>query len=329
MAELEIPWLRQAIARLPGALPPALLLRGRRGLGKNLLARALAQSALCERNSVLGTACRQCAGCQLFEAGTHPDYRELVPEAEEEEGAGEEPVPGRKASQLIRIAAVRELADLAGMTAHRGRSRAVVISPTEALHPSAANALLKILEEPPAGMHFLLVSHEPHRLLKTVLSRCFQLGIGAPGEAEAVAWLQAQGVRQPLLALALSGYGPFAAAELAGDEKFWSDRKRFFDAFWRDGADALELAANAEVIEPAALARMLLMACHDLLAVRHGQGIRYHRDYAKIINSRAAKLPADAVAEWVDRVLQYARAAYHPLNRRLALEGLFAALPGS
>jgi DNA polymerase-3 subunit delta' len=316
------------MARLPGALPPALLLKGRRGLGKNLLARALAQSALCEATEVLGEACRECAGCKLFEAGTHPDYRELIPEAEEEQGPEEEATPGKKPSQVIRIAAVRELADLAGITAHRGRSRVVVISPAEALHPSAANALLKILEEPPAGMHFLLVSHEPHRLLKTVLSRCFQLAVNAPSEADAVAWLQAQSVAQPLLALALSGYGPFAAAELAGDQKFWSDRKRVFDAFWGEHYDPLVLAAHAEVIEPGTLARLLLMACHDLLAVRHGQAIRYHRDYAKVINRRALKLQADMVAEWVDGVLEFARAAYHPLNRRLALESLFGALQG-
>jgi DNA polymerase III subunit delta' len=297
-------------------------------LGKNLLARALAQSALCEQDVVLGEACRECAGCRLFEAGTHPDYRELIPEAEAEEGA-EETAPGKKASQMIRIAAVRELAGLAGITAHRGGSRVVVISPAEALHPGAANALLKILEEPPAGMHFLLVSHEPHRLLKTVLSRCFQLAVDAPAEAEAVAWLEARGVVQPLLALALSGYGPFAAAELAGDEKFWSERGRFFDAFWRDEPDFLVLAEYADVIDPGVLARLLLMACHDLLAVRHGQPIRYHRDYAKIIDGRALKVRADAVAEWVGAILEFARAAYHPLNRRLALASLFAALPGS
>ena len=327
---MTIPWLADSLQRLPAGLPAALLLKGHRGLGKGLLARALAQSVLCEGQSRLGQPCGTCAGCRLFEAGTHPDYREMAQEAEEGvEGSAEEVQPAaKKASQQIRVGRVRALADLAGMTAHRGRSRVVVVSPAEALHPSAANALLKILEEPPAAMHFLLVSHEPHRLPKTVLSRCFQLQVAAPKEEVAVAWLQTQGLRQPRLALALGGYAPLAAADLAANEPFWAERKRLLDAFWGPEADPLELAALGEPIEPPLLARMLLMACHDLLAVEHGRGVRYHQDYAKIIEQRVAGLPTGAVARWTDNVLEFTRAAYHPLNRRLALEGLFSALPG-
>jgi DNA polymerase-3 subunit delta' len=215
------------------------------------------------------------------------------------------------------------------MSAHRGKGRVVVISPAEALHSSAANALLKILEEPPASMHFLLVSHEPHRLLKTVLSRCFQLPVAAPDEEAATAWLQAQGLEQPRLALALSGYAPLAAVELAANNPFWGLRKRFLDAFFGEEPDSMELADLGEPIEPALLGRLLLMACHDLLASHYGRSSRYHLDYARIIERRARGLALGAVAEWLDAVLGFARSAYHPLNRRLALEGLFAALPGA
>lgn len=327
MSVLELPWLAAALARLPRVAPAALLLHGRRGLGKNLLARALAKSILCEGERGMGRPCGNCPACRLMDAGTHPDYRELLPDTEDsalEEGAEAAP---RKPSAQIPVSAVRELADLSAMSSHRGRGRVVLISPAESLHVSAANALLKVLEEPPPEMHFLLVSHELHRLLPTVISRCFRLPVAGPAPELAARHLETADGARARLALALSGYAPIAAGDLVADREFWTLRAEFFDEFWRIEADALELASRAEPFDPAMLARLLLMACHDLLASKHDLPARYHLDYPEQIRVRGAALSPASIAGWADRVLQYARSAHHPLNRRLALEALFAALP--
>jgi DNA polymerase-3 subunit delta' len=327
MLNLDLPWLQATLDQLPPALPAALLLSGQKGLGQEDLALGLAQARLCEGSPKVGKGCGECPSCHLFAAGNHPDFRLLAPiEETGEEGEGQ---PGaKKASLYIRIPAVRELADLAGMTPHRGVARAVVISPAESLYPNAANALLKILEEPPANMHFLLVSHEPHRLPRTILSRCFRLPIAVPTAEQTRDWLRGKAGSHGDLALAMAAYAPVAAVALAQDDNFWARRRTLMNELCGEG-DPLALAQSAEALEPEILADLLQMCCHDLLAARHGIPVRYHRDYEQRIQALSQRWDAQGVARWQDEVLQFARNAYHPLNRRLALEALFAALPSA
>jgi len=328
MSSLDLPWLQTVLDRLPPTLPAALLLSGQKGLGKEVLALELAQARLCEAGAKAGQGCGQCPSCHLFAAGNHPDFRLLTPREDSEEEGEAQPGP-KKTSRYIRIPAVREIADLAGMTPHRGVARVVVISPAESLYSNAANALLKILEEPPANMHFLLVSHEPHRLPKTILSRCFRLPVATPAVEQARAWLRGKAGDRGELALAMGAYAPAAAAALAQQEDFWERRRALLDELWREDGDPLAMAQNAEPFEPAVLADLLQMCCHDLLAARHGVPVRYHRDYEERIRALAFRWDPRKVTRWQDEVLQFARSAYHPLNRRLALEALFAELPAS
>jgi DNA polymerase III subunit delta' len=325
MSDLNFPWLAKALSRLPAGLPAALLVSGPRGLGKERLALALSQSILCEGPSQPARPCGTCPACHLFAAGNHPDFRHLRPEADEkaEEGASSRKAP----SLVIKVGAVRELDSLLSISAHRGKGRVVLISPAESLHPSAANALLKMLEEPPANAHFILVSHEPERLLPTIRSRCFKLPVGAPDASAARHWVQAQAGERAELALAMGGYAPLRALEMAADEAFWRQRRTLMEAFWRGPAAAVDLAEQAEPIQPELLADLLSMCCHDLLSARHGAQIRYHRDFERDIRNRSAKVDPRHVAQWHKAVLEFARAANHPLNRRLALEALFELAP--
>ena len=87
-----LPWHRATLAALladRSRLPHALLVHGPRGIGKTEFARALGASALCE-SPVEGLACGKCPSCHWFSQGNHPDYREIVPEAAEEEDADAE-----------------------------------------------------------------------------------------------------------------------------------------------------------------------------------------------------------------------------------------------
>ena len=103
---------------------------------------------------------------RLVAAGSHPDYRFL------------ERVENKSGTALARnisVDQVRSLAELFAVTPALSPWRAVVIDSVDDLEPSAANALLKMLEEPPANCLFLLVSHVPGRLLPTIRSRCRRL----------------------------------------------------------------------------------------------------------------------------------------------------------
>jgi len=150
-----------------GKLHHGWLLAGPEGVGKALAARHLAAR-------LLGTDAQARA---LLEAGTHPDFHlirrevwtagtppRIVPLDEQKEG--DQP------SKVIRVPQIRALQPVLGTSPAMGGRRVILIDAADDMERPSANALLKNLEEPPAGTVFLLVSHAPGRLLPTIRSRC-------------------------------------------------------------------------------------------------------------------------------------------------------------
>jgi DNA polymerase-3 subunit delta' len=124
---------------------------------------------------------------------------------------------------------------------HRGALRVTIVHPAEAMNPNAANALLKALEEPPANAVFILVSHEPARLLPTVRSRCVRVVLALPDGKSAAAWLKTEQVQDPERWLAFAGGAPLLALEYAKGDRA-NERARMFDAL--AGGTAGSLAIN-------------------------------------------------------------------------------------
>jgi DNA polymerase-3 subunit delta' len=154
-----------------GVMHHAWLLAGPRGVGKASFAMAVAERALAEAAGPpveapgLETPEDHRIG-RLVRAGSHPDFR-LLERIENKSGTG--------LARNISVDQVRSLAELFAVTPALSPWRAVVIDSVDDLEASAANALLKMLEEPPANCLFLLVSHVPGRLLPTIRSRCRRL----------------------------------------------------------------------------------------------------------------------------------------------------------
>ncbi|CAA0096728.1 DNA polymerase III subunit delta' [BD1-7 clade bacterium] len=175
------PWLQQSWEHLhglrqQGKLPHGMLIAGDRGLGKAELAQGLASVLLCREQENAEFACGQCKGCQLQQAGTHPDIMRIGLEEK---------------SKQIKVDQVRKVVDFINKTSQQNGNKVVLIKPAEALNINAANALLKCLEEPTKDSFLLLVSHAPGRLLPTIRSRCQVVAVPKPKHAEAKAWLQA------------------------------------------------------------------------------------------------------------------------------------------
>jgi DNA polymerase-3 subunit delta' len=171
------PWLDTAWQRLltTRARPAqALLLAGPRGVGKGALALAWAQALLCESPAADGGACGQCAACHWFDAGSHPDFRHVtLQEKTSKEGE-------TRLATAIEVEQAREAVDFVQLSTYRAGFRVVVVDPADSLNLAAANALLKVLEEPPLNTVFVLVSDQPRRLLPTIRSRCTRLDLGLP-----------------------------------------------------------------------------------------------------------------------------------------------------
>ena len=301
MEGLTYPWITPVLDRLPRrarALPRALLLTGRPGLGKRATALFLAQSLLCETDRDALQACGTCVSCRLYQAGNHPDLRILEVGQEEEApasgAADDEAGPSRKASRQI----------------------------------SVENAVLKVLEEPPGETYFLLVSHQPERLLPTIRSRCFHLAFALPEAKPALDWLKGQGIAQGELALAQGGYAPLGAMGRAGDEAFWAQRKLLLDSLGAPAFDALYAAGFAEDIEGALVSTLLSQWAYDVVALQSGGKVRYHLDYEVSLQKTARAAPAEEFMRWYDAIIQFGRVAQHPLNKRLSMENLLSGYPG-
>lgn len=160
-----------------GRLPGSLLLVGPEGIGKRRVALELAQRELCFRR----TACGECEGCRAFKADPLPvEWPNLLRIA-----------PEGKAG-LIRIGAIRENDLVEGGViawAHQAAPprchRWILVEDAHRLNGASANMLLKTLEEPPEGTHFLLVTHRPEAVLQTIRSRCERIALAPLEEDEA------------------------------------------------------------------------------------------------------------------------------------------------
>jgi len=180
-----------AAAMRNGNLHHAWLIAGPEGVGKGSFARAAALRMLSEAagRDHLAPGWEVPAESQtvhLVEAGAHPDYRELVRLPKDPDK------PDEALARSITIAQVRSLQALFATKPSFSPRRVIVIDAIDDLERGGANALLKNLEEPPAGTIFLLVSHAPGRLLPTIRSRCRLLRFEALNDGDVAEILHAQ-----------------------------------------------------------------------------------------------------------------------------------------
>lgn len=317
------PWIHLQSLSLLSQQGHAWLLQGPSGLGQYELATSLVSAWLCESNSALTQgACGHCGSCHALSVHTHADLFVLMPEnilmelgwPLSEKAQSEIDSKSRKPSKEIRIDAMRDAIEFSQRTNARGKGKAVLVFPAERMNHVTANALLKTLEEPPGDVKFVLATEAAHQLLPTVRSRCLIHTMSWPSHAEAVKWLQTQGLSaedaMPLLKAAggrpdevlkqrnfgqtMQWWSQFPRAMLAGDASYCSD-----------------LPAS-EVIDA------LQKLCHDLMMQQSQAPLRFFNeaDVPKL------KLSSSKLSAWFKRLAQAAKTSEHPFNAGLMLEAL-------
>ncbi len=319
-------WVR--LAEMRERLPHALLFYGRPGIGKLHFAQVLAQSLLCERRTNEGLACGACPACAWFASGNHPDFRLIQPEAlapaqeETEAGEGVESEK-KKPSKQIKIEQIRALSDFLNVGSHRNGYRVVLIHPAESMNPGAANALLKSLEEPSAGVVFVLVSHQPSKLLATVRSRCHAMALTLPPREISLRWLQEQGSKATPATLAFAGDAPLEAATLSDEEA--ETRGRLFDLLSRPATSALGLADFCQRLQPGQVVSWMLKWTYDLVALASSGSARYNIDREDKLRLLLRHMPLIELLRFYRALSALAAIAEHPLNPRLFADDLFIA----
>jgi DNA polymerase-3 subunit delta' len=266
-----------------GRLPHALLLAGMAGTGKLAFALHAAQALLCQKKTASGDPCETCHACRLVKTSAHPNLYQVTPEKE---------------GQAIKVDQIRELAEFVQQSSFQGEYRVVIISPAHDMNMSAANALLKTLEEPASGAILILVTEQSGQLPATIRSRCQRILFSRPDQHEAMLWLTTQPLpesMQPEQALRLAHGAPLLALALMQDDALplRSDMFSSFQQLAERRADPLVLAAKWQKSDSATWLNLLLGWVADLVRLQSGCRTEQllNQDYAAPLVKCAAIVP--------------------------------------
>ncbi|QLB20681.1 DNA polymerase III subunit delta' [Vespertiliibacter pulmonis] len=197
----------------------ALLFKTDSGLGTEQLILQLVQWLFCQ-NPNYNQPCRQCKSCLLWESGNHPDFHQL------------ESLEGR----AIGVEQVREITTKLQQFSQQGGNSVVYIAQAEKLTESAANALLKTLEEPPENTYFLLQAPLQTAMLATIQSRCQTWVIHSAEFEQGIQWLHSQlpnlDINNIETALRICHNRPLISKKLLETNRLPS-RRAFLQTFWR------------------------------------------------------------------------------------------------
>jgi DNA polymerase-3 subunit delta' len=311
---MQLPWLDTACdalrrARTAGRFPPALLIHEQRGSGGEWLALFAAQTALCRAP---GAPCGECRDCRWVTAGAHPDLLRVAPLED---------------SKQIRVEQVRELCAELALSSHGAGATVAILAPAEALNASAANALLKTLEEPRAGVTLVLVTTAPSRLPATVRSRCQRLAAAAPPRAAGVAWLEQQGGKRDWDAvLDVIGDAPLEALQLDPEAlaRLRADTARALDEALRG---ALDIPGCCEAWARAGDYELRLACVENWLTVRLDRAARAASQNPEIRGTAhlpSGRLPVNmkTLVRALDRLYELRQLGSTSINKALALEQL-------
>lgn len=290
-----------------GRLPGGILIHGPRGIGKATLAFELARRIF-ERT---GDESATHIAAQVA-AGAYPNLFVMRKAARD---------TGKGYYTVIRVDEVRRFIEEMRMTRGRAGHRIAIVDPIDDANESSANALLKILEEPPADTTFLLISHRPGSLLPTIKSRCFQVALRPIADGD---------VRTVLERNATNPAGIDRAVSLAGGRP-----RRGFEAMLLTEGGALGLL-QAWLANPAGAPPAARLALADALGGdRDSAELRFARDILNDWLADAAKSAAvagdrvrlaSANELWDKAQLSLADADEYNLDMRQTLVAIFDAI---
>lgn len=302
-------WSHMAAGLMADRVAHGLLIAGTPGVGKRRFAWRLVSALLCRTPTAQGDACGACAGCRQRAAGTHPDISRLVPE---------------EAGKAIKVEQVRRFSHALHLTPQYATGRIGWIDPADALSISAANSLLKTLEEPPADCHIVLVADRVSALLPTIRSRCQIWTVPAADPETARRWLADRdfdataidddGLRAPLAVLARRDAD--AEALIAQWDK---DLARLLAR----RANPVSVAERAFEAERRLWVDWLYRRCNDLLLACLAPDTAAVED---ALATGARRLGQRRIEAWSRRVIEIARTASTNADWRLVIESVFIEL---
>jgi DNA polymerase-3 subunit delta' len=305
-----------------GRLRHAYLFTGSPGVGRRTLALRLAQAVNCLQPPAPGAPCRACRACQQIERMQHPDLS--VIQAEQ--------VGGR-----LKVEQVRSLQHSLALAPYEARCRFALLLRFEEANDSAANALLKTLEEPNERVVLALTADSLENLLPTIVSRCTVIRLRPAPVAQVEAYLAAQPGIEPetaRLAAHLSGGRAGFALRLAQDAErrqqrldWLQDHQRLLSAGRVDRFHYAEKLARDKPAARLLLGDWLLLWRDVLLRASGAAASPANVDCADEIERLAARCGAELARQAIAGLEQTQSLIDRNINARLALEVMLLNLP--
>jgi len=332
---MNLPWNQSEWSRIAATenLHHGLMISGVSGVGKREFCLSLGQYLLCDQ-AVEGTFCGQCQNCRLFAAGTHPDFHLLTSELENATSRlplvtaysdRYQDIQARerkaKPGQIIPINQVRTLIDRFLTHPHIADRKVALIMPAEVMNANAANALLKLLEEPPGNSFLLLMSSTPGFLPATIRSRCMTVDLPTPVKSEARRWLtlfMKPNDADRALSVAV---GP-ADAKTAFENGLLEIHSQYLTkilALVENNQDAVKLAREFSQSGLAPFLYWFQRFICELLTWRVGATPPL---WAKRWRIDSKLLPVNQLYSLYDRINFYRQIVREPINEQMAIEDL-------
>ena len=302
--------LKRSVAS--GKTAHAYLFEGIDGCGRRTTAMALIQALFCSN----GTGCGSCPSCRKMISGNHPDLHLLEPD-----GA------------FIKIDQIRDLQKELSLRPYEASRKACIIEAAERMNASAANAMLKTLEEPPGNAIIVLLSTDASAVLSTIRSRCQLLGFAPLPHDSVRDYLVARGipgdVAETAAGIARGSIGK--ALEISGQETIGSrlDQIAEISTVSLSAVEplfALSERLSADKTDTAATLDSLVSFLRDVLALQNGSDDIVNRDLLTLIEQEASKRSSASVMKRIDCAMDTRQALQYNANPRLALDMLLIRL---
>lgn len=335
----------EGFARSFGTLHHAQIVTAPEGFGIREFCLAMSQYALCSQVAPgLETWCGECQSCRLFSAGSHPDFHVIGNEWElvngrsetireysrryQDESASEKKTQPRK---VIPIDHVRALIDSFVKRPHIAPRKVGLIVPADRLNINAANALLKLLEEPPPDSLLILLTSEPFRLPRTVLSRCVQITLAKPSHQQALDWLRERiGEHDIELALQLTEGAPFKARAMC-ETGMLQVRKEMLESLvgvCGRNQSLYQLSTRLHKLDFEEVIKWMQSFVKDVIRWKTlGKSPWWHTGSEHSLMPE--KMSDDQLFKIYDRLCAYRRIARGSLNEELALDNIFLSIQRS
>ena len=309
--EKQIVILKQAMSQ--NRVGHAYLFSGLNAVGKKTVALEFALALNCEKAQEKLDSCGECSSCLKIKHNNHPDI--FFVEAE---------------GQFIRINAIREIQEQMTFKPMEGKSRVFILNDADKMNDTAANALLKSLEEPSPGNILILVTDRPYTMPATIISRCNHMRFN-PLKIDTVAQFliaRADMEKQKALLLAgLSGGSIGQALELNKDDLI----------VYR--AEIFKLLTNTKKSDPLSLLTFASFFGQDKREIKQGfdilktcfrdaliyketqkEGMLINQDNSSLIAEIAGRLTGLQIIRNIELVEKAGETIEHNVNKSLTLE---------